>query len=204
MVDVEAYASDKTLALDANLGLQQHQTEIANDLSTNPTSVFTLQNAGSPVSSTSVEDLVVNGLYGGEAGIQQHIKEGEVKDVFRSQVNPGDPIGALGGNFGGVNNNAPVYTSEYWSQVGYTGTRGVPTLFDSSTSPHSGYGCVIGCGENGTAGAVEEIYAPETNSFRPLTEFYKEINVDSSKSNINSAPTDNTEPSTQIGIGVNQ
>ena len=80
--------------------------------------VFTLQNSGAPVSSKAVEQLVVEGLYGGKEGIKAHMgKDASTEDVFRSQVNPGDPIGALGGNFGGVNNHANIFSQAFGRQI---------------------------------------------------------------------------------------
>ena len=67
------------------------------------------------------------------------------------------------------------------------------------------YGCVIGCGENGyTPPKIEQYYDPITKEPRPLTEYYQQINVDSSRSNVNGTSSHNAEIPTQIGIGVNQ
>jgi filamentous hemagglutinin len=145
-----------------------------------------------------VEDLVVNDLYGGKNGIE--IRFGEGKDdainVFRSQVNPGDFIGMLGGNFGGINNNAPITSGDFWNQAGYDITRGVPTIFrgslqnnlddPSKTSPHSGYPCVIGCGDNGvTPNDVFKYYDPNTQENIPLFKYYDDIKVEPSKAKFN-------------------
>ncbi|MFA5461978.1 MAG: hemagglutinin repeat-containing protein, partial [Sulfurimonas sp.] len=180
------------------LGLQQHQEEIAQLLKDNPNAVLTLQNSGSPVSSKAVEDLVVNELYGGKNGIE--IRFGEGKDdainVFRSQVNPGDFIGMLGGNFGGINNNAPITLGDFWNQAGYDITRGVPTLMNGSlqnnqndptkTSPHSGYPCVIGCGDNGaTPKEVFKYYEQNAQENIPLFDYYIKIEVEPSKAKFN-------------------
>ncbi|WP_373005284.1 hypothetical protein [Sulfurimonas sp.] len=174
------------------LGLQQHKEEIAQLLKDNPNAVLTLQNSGSPVSSKAVEDLVVNGLYGGQNEIKVHTGTNDVVSVFRSQINPGDFIGLLGGNFGGINNNAPITSGDFWNQAGYDITRGVPTLMNGSlqnnqtnptkTSPHSGYPCVIGCGDNGiTSNEIFKYYDPKTQENTPLFDYYKTINVDATK-----------------------
>jgi filamentous hemagglutinin len=180
------------------LGLQQHKEELAQLLKENTNAVLTLQNSGSPVSSKAVEDLVVNGLYGGKNGIE--IRFGEGKDdainVFRSQVNPGDPVAMLGGNFGGINNNISIFTKEFWQQTKYDLQRGVPTIMKgglssnkenpSKTSPHSGYPCVIGCGDNGyTPSDIFKYYDPNTQENIPLQDYYNLIHVDSSKAQFN-------------------
>jgi filamentous hemagglutinin len=144
-----------------------------------------------------VEDLVVNDLYGGESSINERFNNEEgVNNVFRSQVNPGDPVAMLGGNFGGINNNAPITSGDFWNQAGYDITRGVPTIFrgslqnnlddPSKTSPHSGYPCVIGCGDNGvTPNDVFEYYDPNTQENIPLFKYYDDIKVKPSKAKFN-------------------
>jgi filamentous hemagglutinin len=178
------------------LGLQQHKEEIAQLLKENPNAKLTLQNSGSPVSSEAVEDLIVNGLYGGESSINERFNNEEgVNNVFRSQVNPGDPVAMLGGNFGGINNNAPITSGDFWNQIGYTLTRGVPTIFrgslqnnlddPSKTSPHSGYPCVIGCGDNGFTPANGTYYdITNQNNQVPLQDFYIKLHLEPSQSNI--------------------
>ncbi len=192
------------------LGLQQNQESIAQELRENRMSVFTLQNSGAPISSVATSELVVDGLYGGENNIDSRFQNnlGDA-NVFRSQVNPGDPVAMLGGNFGGVNNNAPIYTSEFWGEVGYTMTRGTTSLMGGTTgenpSPHSGYECVIGCGEGGiTPSDIKFYYEPHTQEEVALTGFYDTINVEPSHSNINTAPVSSDQIPVQIGIGVNQ
>jgi filamentous hemagglutinin len=180
------------------LGLQQHKEEIAQLLKENPNVVLTLQNSGSPVSSKAVEDLVLNDLYGGKNGIEIRFGQGAdaVENVFRSQVNPGDFIGLLGGNFGGINNNAPITTGDFWNQAGYDITRGVPTLMNGSlqnnqddptkTSPHSGYPCVIGCGDGGyTPNDVKFYFDVTTQKDTPLLKYYNDIEVEPSKAKFN-------------------
>ena len=178
------------------LGLQQHKEELSKMLKNNPNAKLTLQNSGSPVSSDAVKDLVVNEIYGGEEKIKLHIKDGKEKDVFRSQINPGDFIGLLGGNFGGINNNAPITSKDFWVQAPYTFTRGVPTLMNgplrdnqenpSKSSSHSGYPCVIGCGDNGvTPNKVTNYFDPTIQQDTPLFQYYNEIHVDASKAKFN-------------------
>ncbi len=174
------------------LGLQQHKDEIAQDLRENPDSVFSLQNSGAPVSSEAVADLVVNGLYGGEAGIQSHIEKGTVEDVFWSKINPGDPVGVLGGNFGGVNSNAPITSALFWQQVGYAITRGVPTLSHGKTgkppSTHSGYACSLGCGEQEITVKKDEYYDVAIGQGVPIENYYLNIvHVDPGRANVGSS-----------------
>jgi filamentous hemagglutinin len=177
------------------LGLQQHKEEIAQMLKDNPNAVLTLQNSGSPVSSKAVEDLVVNDLYGGISGVKIHTGTDDATNVFRSQVNPGDPVAILGGNFGGINNNAPITSVDFWDQAGYTLTRGVPTIFRGSlqnnldnpkkTSPHSGYPCVIGCWDGNFIPANGTYYdITNQNNQAPLQDFYIKLHLDPTKSNI--------------------
>ena len=179
------------------LGLQQHKEELAQLLKDNPNATLTLQNSGSPVSSKAVQDLVVNEIYGGKAGIKSHYGDkGTTNNVFRSQVNPGDPVALLGGNFGGINNNISIFTKEFWQQTKYDIQRGVPTIMKgglssnkenpSKTSPHSGYPCVIGCGDNGyTPSDIFKYYDPNTQENIPLRDYYNLIHVDTSKAQFN-------------------
>ena len=171
------------------LGLQQHKDEIAKDLWENPDSVFSLQNSGAPVSSEAVADLVVNGLYGGEKALKNRFATDSVEDVFRSQVNPGDPVGVLGGNFGGVNSNAPITSALFWQQMGYVLTRGVPTLSHGKTgkppSTHSGYACSLGCGEQEITVKKDEYYDVATGQGVPIENYYLNIvHVDPNRANV--------------------
>ena len=189
------------------MGLKQHEEQLRQELATHKGSVFTLQNSGSPVSSDAVEDLVVNGIYGGIKGIQEHLGDENAKssDVFRSQVNPGDPIGALGGNFGGINNHADFFSRDFWTQLPYDLSRGVPTIANGkggkNPSPHSGYGCVIGCGnERVIPRRIREYYDPITKTTEPLSQYYNHINVDASKAKF---PSD-YKASSQVELKGNQ
>jgi len=178
------------------LGLQQHKEELAKMLKENPNAVLTLQNSGSPVSSKAAKELVVNDIYGGKKKLLERPNIKSEDDVFRSQANPGDPVAMLGGNFGGVNNYAPITSKDFWQQLGYTLTRGLPTLMNGSlknnqahpktTSPHAGLPCVIGCGDNGvTPNDVKFYFDVTTQKSKPLFDYYKTIRVDSSKAKFN-------------------
>jgi len=178
-------------------GMVQNIDELSNIVQNNKESKFLVQYSGSPVSSKAVEDLVVNELYGGKEVINNMFNNEEgINNVFRSQVNPGDFIGLLGGNFGGINNNAPITTGDFLDQAGYTFTRGIPTIMNGSlqnnldkpknTSPHSGYPCVIGCGDNGaTPNDIKFYFDVATQNDKPLSEYYKKIDVDPSKAKFN-------------------
>jgi hypothetical protein len=81
--------------------------------------------------------------------------------------------------------------------VGYTITRGIPTLArgplrenkdkPKNTSAHSGYKCIIGCGDNGyTPTRIDYYFNPKTNKDIPLQNYYDAIHVESSKAKFNS------------------
>jgi len=75
-------------------------------------------------------------------------------------------------------------------------TRGLPTLFSGKDgdgiiyddpklpSTHSGYPCVIGCGDEGVTPAFTEYYNPLTGGNDELQNFYSQINTDPSISNV--------------------
>jgi len=179
------------------LGLQQHKEELSKELKANPNATLTLQNSGSPVNAKSVEDLIVNDIYGGKDNINKRFKNDKgTSNAFRSQVNPGDPVAALGGNFGGVNHTEDFFSKAFWSGLLYDMKRGAPTLMKggiknnttdpSKTSPHSGYPCVIGCGDGGvTPGDIKKYFNPQTNKDISLFNYYDTIHVDSSQAKFN-------------------
>ncbi|GIT98149.1 hypothetical protein [Sulfurovum sp. TSL1] len=62
------------------------------------------------------------------------------------------------------------------SPVGDDGKQKLP-------SPHSGYGCQIGCGENGSTGKKDQIYNTQTGEFDPIRNFYIDMGLDPLKAN---------------------
>ena len=120
-----------------------------------------MQYSGSPVNIEAGADLVA-AIYGGEDILNERTKNG-ISDVYRSHTNPGDPVSVfLGGNSAGVNNQ-----EGYLDNFMYAITRGVPTIANGTgekdkdgnyikdPSPHSGYPCVIGCGDDMVGLGVE-------------------------------------------------
>lgn len=173
-----------------------NKEEISKVVQENEDAKYTTQYSGSPVSSDAAGELVSE-IYGGENSINERYKNTlGTENVFKSQINPGDFIGLLGGNFGGINNNAPITSGDFWDQALYDITRGIPTLFNgslqknlsdpSNTSPHSGYPCVIGCGDNGvTPNDIKKYFNPTTNQDVSLFQYYETINVDATKAKFN-------------------
>ena len=170
-------------------------SKTTNNRQANPNSTLTLQNSGSSVNAKSVEDLIVNDIYGGEQVVNDRTKNGKT-DIFRSQVNPGDIIGALGGNFAGVNHTEEFFSEAFWSGLLYDMKRGAPTLMKggiknnktdpSKTSPHSGYPCVIGCGDGEvTPNKITNYFDRNINQDVSLFNYYDTIHVDSSQAKFN-------------------
>ena len=85
---------------------------------------------------------------------------------FHSSVNPGDPVGTLpfflGGNGAGINN--PSMSN---GEFGYMFSRGVRSIANgkdpTNPSPHSGYPCVIGCGDENFTPNIENYYTPNSS-----------------------------------------
>ena len=173
-----------------------NKEEISKVVQENEDAKYTTQYSGSPVNSDAAGELVTD-IYSGENSINERYKNTlGTENVFKSQINPGDFIGLLGGNFGGINNNALITSGDFWDQALYDITRGIPTLFNGSlqnnlddptkTSPHSGYPCVIGCGDNGvTPNEVTNYFDPVINKDTPLFDYYIKIEVEPSKAKFN-------------------
>ena len=129
---------------------------------------------GSPVNS-AYSSILVKDLYTGS-----NVKEKDLnvlENYFRSSINPGDPVGSisflLGGNGAGINNptKSENESSYVWS------SRGIGSMFNgkspddlANSSPHSGYVCVIGCGDGMVTPSIKET----TNN---LNKFYDERNL---------------------------
>lgn len=173
------------------LGTRLNQQEISSIVQNNPSAKFTTQYDGSPVSSDAAKELL-NEIYRGKEGIQAHLQneDATINDVFKSSVNPGDLVAMLGGNTAGINNR-----NDFWKNLGYDLSRGLPTLFNGGleanldnpdkTSSHSGYKCVIGCGDAGVTPKFENYYEPsDSNGELTLDSFYRMIHTDPSYSNV--------------------
>lgn len=90
----------------------------------------------------------------------------------------------MGGNTAGINNK-----EDFWSNLGYAMYRGTYSLFSgkdgnglisglndpTTNSPHSGYVCVIGCGNDRTTPKFENYYNLSTNKESTLDSFYRSI-----------------------------
>lgn len=135
---------------------------------------------GSPINSEDSSSLVKD-LYTGS-----NVKEKDLnilENYFRSSVNPGDPVGSisilLGGNGAGINSSSKSEGESFYVWF----ERGAKTMFNGknpedlkNSSPHSGYVCVIGCGDS--------MVTPDKDRFiningesKPLSEFYDERNL---------------------------
>ncbi|ABV67203.1 hypothetical protein Abu_0943 [Aliarcobacter butzleri RM4018] len=107
---------------------------------------------GSPVNSDDSSSLVRQLYLNSSVYTNTDIK---VSDYFRSSVNPGDPVGSisifLGGNGAGINSSSKSEGESFYVWF----ERGAKTMFKGknpedlkNSSPHSGYVCVIGCGDS--------------------------------------------------------
>ncbi len=171
------------------LGTKLNQDEIGSIVQNNPNAKFTTQYDGSPVSSDAAGEFFRE-IYGGEQRLKDQHGSKDIENIFKSSVNPGDLVAMLGGNSAGINNR-----NDFWKNLGYDLTRGLPTLFNGGleanldnpdqTSSHSGYKCVIGCGESGITPSDKRYYFdPATNSELTLDSFYRAIHTDPSYSNV--------------------
>lgn len=174
------------------LGTKLNQEEISKIVQNNPNAKFTTQYSGSPVSSNAAKALFSE-IYGGDKVIQARLQKQDatIDDVFKSSVNPGDLVAILGGNTAGINNK-----NDFWVNTGeaiihgawtlFSGKDGKGILFDGNDpSPHSGYKCVIGCGEGGvTPKDVKKYFDPVSNSEIYLDSFYRTIHTKPELSNV--------------------
>ena len=89
-------------------------------------------------------------------------REFNIDNVFRSQVNPGDPVAThLGFNSAGVN-NSDNYSANFIESISGWG-RISGGKDGESASPHSGYPCLIGCGDDRTTvPTIEEYFSPNS------------------------------------------
>lgn len=135
---------------------------------------------GSPVNSDD-SSVLMRDLYAGS-----NVKEKDLnvlENYFRSSINPGDPVGSisflLGGNGAGINSSSKSEgeSSYVWS------SRGIGSMFNgkspddlANSSPHSGYVCVIGCGD-GMVTPDKDRFINSSGESKPLSEFYEERNL---------------------------
>ncbi len=168
-------------------GLDIYQAELADSVQNNSDAKFLVQYSGSPVGGEKGGDLVKD-IYGNRA----NDKDFDINNVYRSHTNPGDPISVfLGGNPAGVNNQ-----ESYMENFTYAIMRGVPTIANGTgkkdkdgnyvkdPSPHSGYPCVIGCGDNMYTPDIRNYSTTKKNGGETrLKDFYNEIKVDASRAN---------------------
>lgn len=173
-------------------GMDIYQEDLAHTVQNNANARFLVQYSGSPVNVEDGADLVMD-IYGGEENINNRFDNEEgINNVYRSHTNPGDPVSVfLGGNSAGVNNQ-----ESYIDNLMYSITRGVPTIANGTgikdkngnyikdPSPHSGYPCVIGCGDDMETPQMDFYYTPgkaDGTSETPLSNFYIDIETDASK-----------------------
>ncbi|KLE08937.1 hemagglutinin repeat-containing protein [Aliarcobacter butzleri] len=174
------------------LGLQQKQEYLTEILKNNPNSKLLVGYAGSPVNHYIAEKLLTD-IYGGEAGIKAHIKDGKISDVFRSQVNPQDFVGSfLGGQSAGVNNSEKLGKNMWSSFIS------LPMLFDvGGDSSHSYYPCVIGCGNSNSTPTM--YYYSNKNDARGETKLTNYYSTQLPHVNQNLLPSSQA-PNSQISI----
>lgn len=135
---------------------------------------------GSPVNS-AYSSILVKDLYTGSQVEKEKLQT--ISNYFRSSINPGDPVGSisflLGGNGAGINSSSKSAgeSSYVWS------SRGIGSMFNgkspddlANSSPHSGYVCVIGCGD-GMVTPDRDRFINISGESKPLSEFYEERNL---------------------------
>lgn len=134
---------------------------------------------GSPVNS-AYSSILVKDLYTGSDVNERKLET--ISNYFRSSINPGDPVGSisflLGGNGAGINSS-----SKSEGESSYIWSRGIASIFNgkspddlANSSPHSGYVCVIGCGD-GVVTPDRDRFINISGESKPLSEFYEERNL---------------------------
>lgn len=175
------------------LGTRLNEETISEIIKNNPNAKYITQYSGSPVSASASSALFTN-INGGINAINENYKNDlGVINIFKSSVNPADPVAILGGNTSGINNK-----EDFFSNLGYAMYRGTYSLFSgkdgnglisglndpTTNSPHSGYVCVIGCGNDGTTPSKKYYFNSSTNSILSLDSFYRSIYTEPSYSNV--------------------
>ncbi len=136
-------------------GLDRYQEQISQIVQNNKKSHFIVEYNGAPVNHVIGENKVRE-IYGGDGGIEEHIKNASINNVFRSNVTPGDFVGSVLGYQGaGINN------SKHLLKAMMEGFKSIPRLFGiGDPSPHSYYPCVIGCGNENFIPDIGKYYTP--------------------------------------------
>jgi hypothetical protein len=176
------------------LGTMLNKEEIRKAVQENKDAKYTTQYSGSPVSSDAAGELVTD-IYGGTKEIQSHLQnqDASIAAVFRSQVNPGDPVALLGGNTAGINNKedfminaAEAIAHGTWTIFSGKDGDGIFPFFSDPDNPssHSGYGCVIGCGDYAFTPKFGQYIDINKEESDYLQNFYLKINTDPTISNV--------------------
>jgi len=163
-------------------GMDIQQTEITSVVQGNQNSNFQVQYSGAPVQYGQGQTLVTE-IYGDRV----KDKDFDIDNVFRSQVNPGDPVAThLGFNSAGVNNNDNYGANFIEAFSGWTRIGGGKD--GENASPHSGYPCLIGCGDDRiTIPNIEEYFSPNSpEGTRLLQDFHNEHGFAEGLSNVES------------------
>lgn len=162
-------------------GMKYYEDELKALLGDKTTADFKVGFYGSPIGYENSSKLVKD-LYGNSSVTKQNIDT-----YFRSSVNPGDPVGTLpiflGGNGAGINNST-MSDGEF----GYMFSRGVSSIANgkdpTNPSPHSGYTCVIGCGDEMKTPVIGEYIGTDGN-LNLLNNFYNSHGLNSDLANFN-------------------
>lgn len=167
---------------EAYAGMKYYEDELKALLGDKTTADFKVGFYGSPIGVENSSALV-SSLYS-----KEFTDNNKLETYFRSSVNPGDPVGTLpiflGENGAGINN--PSMSD---GEFGYMFSRGVRSIASgkspddpTKSSPHSGYTCVIGCGDEMKTPQLEK-YFDITGQEVWLNEFYKthDLNSDFAK-----------------------
>lgn len=167
-------------------GMNIQQADIALVVQENQNSNFQLQYSGAPVQYGQGKALVTE-IYGGEKFVEERTGGLGIDNIFRSSVNPGDPVAThLGFNSAGVNNNENYVDNFIEAFSGWVRISGGKE--GENASPHSGYPCLIGCGDDRiTVPTIREYFSPNSlEGTELLQDFYIEHGFAEGLSNVES------------------
>ena len=191
-----AQARDGNLIVDAHSqgtfltysAMQYVKENLQNVLKDKKDTILKVGFYGSPVNSV-YSSILVKDLYTGSDVNERKLET--ISNYFRSSINPGDPVGSisflLGGNGAGINNptKSENESSYVWS------SRGIGSMFNgkspddlANSSPHSGYVCVIGCGDGMVTPQFGD-YVKKDKTTESLNIFYDERNLNKDFANFN-------------------
>lgn len=167
--------------------MKYYEDELKALLGDKTTADFKVGFYGSPIGFENSSALV-SSLYS-----KEFTDDNKLETYFRSSVNPGDPVGTLpiflGGNGAGINNS-----SMSDGEFGYMFSRGVSSIANgkdpTNPSPHSGYTCVIGCGDEMKTPVIGEYIGTDGNPDL-LNNFYDRHNLNKDLANFNQIGTTN-------------